>query len=409
MPARGAVIHVNRSLSELELRMSPWPYALACVVPVAFSSALVFAADSPQPISMSAQEFTRLTVAEQRALLVQVINRRLAHARNIYYEVAWWPEIHKLRDDGEPGELVGYGPGRRFRHWRLGDSYRMDTDMYVPRGKSPLHYCRSNFIAEAGVSRCTTTRGGNDPGSGRIDTVDDTITEGNDYAYWLDGRYPHKEMYLFRYLLDHKGEFDIKSLIDEGKVQLTVPWQPWWFEKPAGKEVLVLDPRRGFLPIRGYSRWDAPRGTNGAWGVDRFVVKESRLVGNVWMPIEIIFSRALSAMPQPHTVAVWDIRVSRIEFGTVKPADLVVPFTKGMQIVDAIKGITYRADANGNPSGKIVPLIAALPRASAAAATSAQRARTNTRKAAAAACSGLLALLIGVLVLRRWRGSAHSQ
>ena len=38
----------------------------------------------------------------------------------------------------------------------------------------------------------------------------------------------------------------------------------------------------------------------------------------------------------------------RIECGTVKPGDLFVPFTAGMQIQDTIEGVTYVADAQGN-------------------------------------------------------------
>ena len=42
--------------------------------------------ESPKPVSMSAEEFGRLSAAEQRALLVRVFQRRLEHSKNLYYE-----------------------------------------------------------------------------------------------------------------------------------------------------------------------------------------------------------------------------------------------------------------------------------------------------------------------------------
>ena len=37
-----------------------------------------------------------------------------------------------------------------------------------------------------------------------------------------------------------------------------------------------------------------------------------------------------------------------MESGNVKPADLLLPFTEGMQVADVIEGVTYTADAKGN-------------------------------------------------------------
>ena len=50
----------------------------------------------------------------------------------------------------------------------------------------------------------------------------------------------------------------------------------------------------------------------------------------------------------PDEIGVCETKVSRIEAGGVKPSDLFIPFTAGMQVTDTIEGVTYVADAQGN-------------------------------------------------------------
>ena len=75
-------------------------------------------------------------------------------------------------------------------------------------------------------------------------------------------------------------------------------------------------------------------------------MEESRLVGDVWMPTKLTDKTIASSMPD--MIFVCETKMSRIESGTVKPGDLFVRFTQGMQIADTIEGLTYVADAQGN-------------------------------------------------------------
>jgi hypothetical protein len=241
-------------------------------------------------------------------------------------------------------------------------------------------------------------------GVGRIDTLHDEIVESDRYAYWLDGEFAHKEDFLFRYLLDHRKEWNIEAPVDGDTVQLTVPWQPWFSDKPLGKRTFVLDRQKGFLPIKGHSRWDRTLG-NGkpSWRVEDFVVQDSRLVSDVWMPTKL--REEVWASSVPDRIVVEEIEATDIKIGAVTPEDLHVPFTEGMQIVDAIKGVSYVADARGDPAGRIEPVFGAQP------PEPPQQGRSVIWRYGVALVSlGLLVTVAAWLVLRqRRRRSAESE
>lgn len=71
------------------------------------------------------------------------------------------------------------------------------------------------------------------------------------------------------------------------------------------------------------------------------------------MPIKLTNKTAGS--PVPERIGFYQMVVSRIEHGSVKPADLVVAFTEGTEVVDAIKGVGFIADPRGNPA-RAMPL-----------------------------------------------------
>ena len=179
-------------------------------------------------------------------------------------------------------------------------------------------------------------------------------TYGDQYIYWFDHK-GHSTITISatsfsRTSSSHQDQFEIKAPIAGGKVQLTVPWQPSWATKPGGKRVYVLDPRKAFLPIRCDSRWDeaAKRGGKPQWRIERFEVQESRLVGDVWLPTKLTNEVAVAPSTVPDSISVCELKVLRIERGAVKPGDLFIPFTAGMQIRDGIEGVTYDVDAQGN-------------------------------------------------------------
>ena len=381
------------SVTVLYLTIAHWQYA-ASAEPVV-----------PAPITMSAEEFSQLRGEDQRSVLIRVFQRRLEHARNLFCEVDLKIECYK-NAGGERGELREVAMERQCRQWLLGDSYRMDSDMHIPGKEEVDSWNTSGYDAEEGVSRSTMRLPNQKRSFGRIDAAQDPAVVDNRYIYWLQGSHPHREDYLFPYLLDHKDEFEIEAPADGDKVRLTVGYQPWWAGEPGGKRVFLLDPEKGFLPIRGDSRWDAPpTGGTENWRVERFVVEESRLVGDVWMPTKL--REEIIASPSAETLAVYVTDVLQIEHGMVMAEDVEVAFPKGMEIVDAIQGVTYVADANGNPAG---PVELAWRRAQlpSQGASEAQVAASSLklRRIVAIAGSVILAALVVVFYVRRRMSAA---
>jgi beta-lactamase regulating signal transducer with metallopeptidase domain len=313
------------------------------------------AAETPQPVSMSAEEFGRLSDAKQRALLRRVFERRMEHAENLYYETDAVFTGYETKG-GDSERTVKFRFGRNRRHWVLGASYRTDmgfdpnlTDDEPARGSS------LGVNAVEGVGRLTgVSPDGKRPPTGQVTYASDP-PDGIPYHYWLSNRkHPHgyvlPDQRLFPYLLKHLNDFEITALDD--KVRITFPWQPAWARQPGGTRTYILDPQKGFIPVRCDSRYDDPPGQNRPkWREEHFVVEESRLVSDVWMPIKL--TQEIGASTVPNLVNVDQVVVSRIEHGTVRPTDIEVPFTEGMQIVDTIEGVRYVADAEGKPNGPV--------------------------------------------------------
>lgn len=324
------------------------------------SSAVPALADKPHSGNdprWTASEFNSMPVEEQRAAIVSAIEYRLKHAGNLSYEVDLELTISNNKN-GKPSGVKEVAAFRRCRAWRHGGSFRVESDMFEPGHNDDVtQWVNSGFDGSEGVARSTVRfSNGHTPG-GRIDTVPDRIIIDDRYAYYLDGNYPHEEEFLLRELLKFRDEWDLAAT-GKDTVQIVVPFKPWWEKKPGGKRVIDLNPEKGFLPIAGESRWDG-KDANGIahWRIERFVVEESQNVDGVWMPTRLHEEIASSASPE--TIAVYDTKVTAIEHGEVTAENLYVPFTKGMEIVDAIRAVTYVSDANGNPAGPTVAVYGA--------------------------------------------------
>ncbi len=312
--------------------------------------------DRLQPVSMSAVEFGQLSLSEQRDVLAQVFKQRLEHLQNLYYESEQRYKSYE-NQGGEPGKEIDLPSHVVYRRWRLGDSFRMDSDYYdIRKSAEPSNRHAQGLNADEGIGRNTTIwQDKEHPSQGQVQYPVDESVSGDRYFYWV-GRESQQNAIigqaLFPYLIAHKDELAIKAPVENGKVQLSVPWQPQWAGRPGGEQTYLLDPQKGFLPIRCDSRFDDVRPDGKPrWRVEKFVVDEDKRVGDVWMPTKIRHTGIASTVP--NTISECSVKILRIEAGTVKPSDIFVPFKKGMQIVDAIEGISYVADAPGNAAWPI--------------------------------------------------------
>ena len=301
---------------------------------------------------------------DERAAIAASIRKRLEFSNNLRYEVDLELVIAN-NVDGKPQGIKETSPFRRCRVWRLNGSYRVETDLFDPGETSQATmWSNSGYNADEGVARMTVKQAGY--GAGRIDTKPDQVIDCDRYLYFLDGTYPHEEEHVLRDLLRLEDQWIVEP-VDPDVVRITSPFQPWWEKTPGGSRVILLDRSRGYLPTTGASRWDH---ANGSWRIERFTVPDAVQIKDTWMPMRI--TEEIAASPAPNTFAVYNTTVKSIEQGVVSESDLLVPFSKGIQVVDAIKAVTYTADANGSPAGPVEPVYGAgdLPAAPEPRATS---------------------------------------
>ena len=311
-----------------------------------------------QPIAMSAQQFAALSAQEQRALLVCVFEQRLEHVRNLHLELEISMSFFRS-EQGEPvGQKLEQNPEQVFRHWRLGDSYRVDREASMTVGGDVHARASLGFDAREGIGRRMSRSRDRPESYGAIDSEHASLLQQDRYSPWLDGEYlEYEDDYLFRYLLNRQGEFLIEAPVEEGLVRLSVSYPRRRVETP-GRRTLLLDPEKAFLPIRIDSRYEETQkdGTLDYF-FETWIVHESRLVGDVWMPIRVTLM--IDSVSVPGIVAVCDMTVLRIEHGIVHPADLEIVFPERTRVTDMIQGITYLVDSQGNPMD-IEPILAAI-------------------------------------------------
>lgn len=318
-----------------------------------------------KPVSMSAEEFGRLSDAEQRTLLVRVFERRLEHAKNLYYETEQVYRYHEIsgRKFQKPLEHQSHIPyiRWRFQYWRLDDSFRMCRNTYHNQKNAEPYVCSSvGFNAAEEVKRNTTVhKDGKKPAFGQV-TYPSNEKSLSRYYYWVsdetdqlkEHRIASWELCIFAGLLQHKDKFEIETPVSGDKVRLTMPYQPGWAKKSGGQQIYILDPRKGFLPICCDARYDdLSKDSPIKWRVKKFEVTESRLVDDVWMPV-ILTEKTFNSLA-PEMIACYQTKVLRIEHGKVTHADIRVPFTEGMKIADTVEGVTYTADAQGRPGADL--------------------------------------------------------
>lgn len=319
--------------------------------------------DPADPPLISAEEFAQMSLEDQRALVAAAFEKRLDAYKNVFVESKVHWIAYKYRD-GQIGKKIDGDEGvhRRYRYWRLNDSYRMDTYSYgdAELTDATMHVS-SSFNGTEGLGRYTVR----DPDFGgrlfgRIDVVHDSIITDNRYAYWLEGDYTGEDHFLFAYLLEHRDEWKFDAPVDGDQIQLNVPSYRSSGSRPLGERELILDPGMEFLPIRTDSRWERTLGSGKRiWKEQKYTVKETERIGDVWMPIRIEERERAEPEPVPDRVVVYDMEAIQIEFGTVTPDDVQVPFTEGMEVVDAIQGISYTVGEDGEPAGEVKQLVGA--------------------------------------------------
>jgi hypothetical protein len=329
-----------------------------CTALVAAMAGPLSGGDDTASISMSVAEFAALTDDAKKLLLFEAFSRRIEHGRNIYYDSLLVMRNHHFAD-GVPGEVVWNGLKYGYRHWRLGDSYAVETTLYGDPQNEDVHSVnRSNYDASDGLVRGTTDSPQLKVGLGAISPRKDPQVMTNRYGYWFDGEKNGVAEFHFSNLVGLRDSYQIRVDQEKELVELKVPWHPRGFPDAEGTWTYQLDPAKGFLPLEGFGHWEAadPLAGDGPprhWRTEQFRVQDSKLIGDQWMPT-VLREIVRSSTAEKDVATVYDTTVTEIEQGGVTPADLVVEFGNKRWVNDRTQGTAYYTDAQGQPRPETV-------------------------------------------------------
>ena len=299
--------------------------------------------------------FSRLPEKEQKNDLLEVFSHRLTLAKNLKYHLELEVDFHNFRD-GKVGEKTGPTFKKNYTHYQFNDSYRMDMELFLPNKAVPTQQVSTFYDSINGVNMGLFKADEmKDRFFGRIDSKQDHAISENHYRAWLQDSWFAEDMlnknaFIFPYLIEHVKLWEITSPVENNYVQITVPYKSPWVSvsNSDGNRVILLDPEKNFMPIKGVSRWDGLSGDNEKrWWEEKFSVDESLLINDVWMPTSLWESINASSAPEVLTIS--KMRIKEIEHGKLKGQDLKFVFPEGTEVTDAINGISYKTDANGNP------------------------------------------------------------
>lgn len=306
------------------------------------------------PVMVFGNEFFTLTPDQQKQELTNAFTHRLELAKNVSFRVDNVLEIRTCADE-KPGELLGTRK-RNFVHRQLGQSFQVEAEIHP---KYPINAVQHVFMlwnADEGFFKSFIEV---DPSThltqGHVDTQYDPMLVFNKYYLsWIDGGNldpaENGVKYIFPYLLEHRDEWEITKSADGDKIELSMPYLRDRYIACSGRFSVILDPKKGYFPIQGTLNFDGTFQQSEdtvatSYRRDFFEVRQSEQVQGIWMPTELY--TFLSVDPDRCNVNI--AKVSNIVFGKLQPTDLELKFPEGTEVIDAIKGIYYETDANGEP------------------------------------------------------------
>jgi hypothetical protein len=301
------------------------------------------------------ENFSKLSLIEQKKLLAEKFQKRMEFAENLFYRSEIRTESYQ-NNNGVPGERIGDSFTRRqFAHWQLKNDYQYNIEFFEPPKEEPLMWATANWNGQEGECK-NIVKNESIIGRvfGRVDTKFDQAVLPNDkYTFWLQGgsseTYPQPH-YMFLHFLEHQDEWDIVVPFENNKIQVSVNFIPKSKKSPnlsgKGNISIVIDPEKNYMPVRGNIRGDitASNGNNVWWTVE-FIVQQSELINDIWMPV--LLKTIASGSIQSHTLPVATIKITEMEQGKVTKDDVTFQFPEGTEVTDAIKGVSYKTDANG--------------------------------------------------------------
>lgn len=367
---------------------------------VAFLAMCVSAFAEPvDGVSVAMEKFESLPKEDQIAVLRAALEARLKSLGNLHYEALTTITVSQYHN-GMVGDPVKKLNGKKIARWIDCDSYRVKVSRGRVDVSTPELVFESAWDSGKKVATSLTHRVETDQWHGRISAEQDLSAQDDRYAFWLDGVHNNHGDFITRYLLQRFGEATFTFDRVQGLIGVTLPWYTPYAEKPAGEKLVWLDPGKGFMPIAGVSQWDLTEGTGVEfWRHEKFFVRESKCVEDVWMPTHVYEVIGSSSFDDAGLVNTHDTRVLSVSRGTVAPEDLEVRFPEGTKVVDELRMETYLVGSKGDKRD-VGPVYAVAPEFSETTSGFSRRSifRSDTKFLLVVINSGLLLTIMSVLV-----------
>ncbi|MDR0605140.1 MAG: hypothetical protein LBG80_12630, partial [Bacteroidales bacterium] len=300
--------------------------------------------------------FGQLSETQKKEVIVMAFERRMQKALNIYYKLDLTVGTSK-NIQGIPDDKINFFSKRNYERWQLGKSYKVKMEMFKGMDPQPLEWVTDAYDAKKGENHgLFYSNSIKDKNFGIIDTQQDGITSNDIFLYWLQDSffpdcYMEKESFLFVYLLKHKKDWEFFSLDQENQIGLKVKCLPddlYAFHSGNGFYKLNLDFTKDFLPVLSEMRWDAlDENNNRHWRYEKYEVEKSLKINDIWMPTQLTMTLQTTAAPELFSIS--KVNIHEIRYDQVTPQDVVLIFPEDTAVVDAINGISYKTDANGEP------------------------------------------------------------
>jgi hypothetical protein len=311
-------------------------------------------------LAFDCDEFAALSQSEQHSLIAKNFATWLDATRNMHYTSTRTLTLVK-KNNKEHQQMPKY----IHQHWLKDDLYRITTEVLDPTGnRGVVQDYQSAFDKRRGEMRATIKNplpDGSVRLNARIDTVQDPTIMHNPFVSWLSDKFVASEtqrvrfddFYLFPLVLKQRSKWEIVLLPEKQQIKLIVPFElEFPFQRgtrQVGQKTLFLDPQKGFLPVLIDAYWEElPKPPGTMFQTVRYTVEESEKFGSVWVPTTLQYE-ILASSSIPDQINVYTMQITNVEFGTVIDSDVAIIFPEGTEVVDAIKGITYKTDARGNP------------------------------------------------------------
>jgi len=298
--------------------------------------------------SLTREAVKNLSPDELKSVIKSALEYRLSQCRNIHFVLDHQVGLCAF-GEAVPTQFTHLLKHDRVECWAIGFTFRIDKDEHHHETGARNYVRKDSYDAEAGVVKYFGMKPDGSDKYAAIDSKMQRTAFSAPYIYWLS--MPDQHLYV--------GEFFIAKIVaqfntwqvrvlPDGFVELVCDWSLVLNRNTPGKLTYTLDPAKGFLPTSCNGLWKNPTPKSNANHTQyelRFVVEESTLVNDLWMPTKLRDALCVNGDKTKGNLHIQTVKT--VELGNTKESDVRLPFPEGTSVQDAFRGITFKVGSGG--------------------------------------------------------------